>query len=139
MKIISEGEGAWFLRFDKGDDVVANMLVFAKEKGIAAGHFTVIGACGELTLSYYCLPDKKYEDHEFNEDLEIVSVTGNIGRLNGEPALHAHGVFGKRDLSTVGGHIKKLIISATGEVYITRVEGEIMRAFDEPTGLNLIQ
>ena len=120
------------------EEVIGGIIAFCKERGIAGAHFSVIGACKELTLAYYDLAEKRYLDHEILEDSEIVSVTGNIGLLNSDIVIHAHGVFGKRNLETVGGHIKKLVVSATGEVALTAFSGAITRAYDPSTGLNLI-
>jgi predicted DNA-binding protein with PD1-like motif len=139
MKVILEDERLLLLRFDKGENVLERLSDFFHEEQLTAALFTAIGAAAEVTLAYYDLVEKAYVDHELKEDLEIVSVTGNIGRMNEKPIIHAHGIFADRELQTYGGHIKKLIVSATCEVTLTILEGEIVRAHDEKTGLNLIK
>jgi predicted DNA-binding protein with PD1-like motif len=139
MKVILEDGALLLLRFDKGENVLERLSDFFHEEQLTAALFTAIGAAAEVTLSYYDLTAKKYIDHELSEDLEIVSVTGNIGRMNHKPIIHAHGVFADRELRSFGGHIKKIIVSATCEVTLTLLEGEIVRSHDETTGLNLMQ
>ena len=65
-------------------------------------------------------------------------MVGNIALMNNEIIVHTHGVFGRQDLSTIGGHIKKLIVSATCEITLTTFEKDFTRSFDEKTGLNLL-
>lgn len=127
------------LRFSKGEEVVAGLIAFALQEKIGAAHYTAIGAAGEVVLSYYNLQDKQYQDTELKENLEIVSVIGNIAHLESKPVVHCHGTFSRQDLSVVGGHIKKLVVSATCEVYLNKLPATIARAFDEETGLNLLQ
>lgn len=139
MKIVLQEKDRYFLRFETGDEVISMLADFCSKEAITAAYFTVIGACSEVTLSYYDLENKKYEDHEFKTDMEITSVTGNVGRLNNAVAIHAHGVFSGADMVGKSGHIKKLVISATGEIMLQKFEGKIERAYDEATGLNLIK
>jgi uncharacterized protein len=139
MKIILDDEGLLLLRFDTGENVLEGISDFCESENVLAASFTAIGAAGATTLSYYDLKNKKYIDREFTDDLEIVSVTGNVGRMHKKPIIHAHGVFADRSLKTYGGHIKKIVVSATCEVTLTVLEGEIVREFDAKTGLNLIR
>ena len=139
MKIVLQEKDRYFLRFETGDEAISVLTDFCYREAINSAYFTAIGACSEVILSYYDLENKKYEDHEFKTDLEITSVTGNVGILNGAIAIHAHGVFSGADMVGKSGHIKKLIISATGEIMLQKFEGKIERAYDEKTGLNLIK
>lgn len=138
MKIILSDENTYVLRFDKGEEIIAGLTAFAAEREITAGVFSVIGACREIILAYYHLEDKTYQDKTLYEDMEIVSVTGNIGQMNDKVMIHAHGVVSDIDLETHGGHIKKLVISATGEVILQVLKGKLTRTFDPDTGLNLL-
>jgi predicted DNA-binding protein with PD1-like motif len=138
MQVILEDSNQYVLRFDAGEEVVARLAQFAQQHTIRAAHFTALGAAGEVVLAYYDLGEKKYEDQAIVENMEILSVVGNIGEMEGKPAIHAHGTFGRRDLSIVGGHIKKLVVSATCEVHITKLLGQLQRAYNEDTGLNLL-
>jgi uncharacterized protein len=138
MKAILRNQGISILRFDSGEDVILELLNYCTEKGITAAFFSGLGACGEILLSYYDLQTKSYVDRSFSEDLEIISLTGNVAVLNGNHVIHAHGVFSRRDYSTLGGHINKLVVSATCELHLTELEGSMERKFDKKTGLNLL-
>ena len=138
MKTIVNQSNILFLRFDQGEEVIELLQRFCRENSITSGSFHALGACGELLLSYYNLETKTYEDKTIKEDLEIASMVGNIALMNNEIIVHTHGVFGRQDLSTIGGHIKKLIVSATCEITLTTFEKDFTRSYDEKTGLNLL-
>ncbi|MBI4253329.1 DNA-binding protein [Candidatus Uhrbacteria bacterium] len=136
-RILSDGERS-VLRFDEGEEVITGVIKFCNEAQIKAGSFIAVGACQQVILSYYDLERKVYEDHDIKKEMEIVCVHGNIGTVNGSVIIHAHGSFSDRQLEVKGGHIKKLIISATAEVILTKLSGEIQRLLDEKTGLRLM-
>lgn len=138
MKTIFQTEHTQVIRFDKGEDVIAHLALIANDQQIRGASFTLIGAAEKVTLSYYSLTKKSYEDHVIEEDVEITGVIGNIGWIDKDVVIHAHGSFAKQNLQVIGGHIKSLIISATGEVYLQHIATELVRAYDERTGLNLL-
>ncbi len=148
MKIVSQyrfNESDCVLRFDAGDDVIAGLEAFCKEKQITAAQFSGIGSSGDLILSYYNLKTKGYEDKRFTEDLEVLALNGNVGLeryIDDEEKdiiVHAHGVFSDRAMATIGGHVKKLIVSATCEIVLHKLPNDcIERKLDEKTGLRLM-
>lgn len=139
MKVISSNTPFFLLRFDKGEHVWDKLSTFCRDNDIFAGTFSAIGATDDVMLSFYNLAKKIYEDHHVKNDLEILTITGNISQLDDNYVIHAHGSFGKNDLSVIGGHIKCLIVSATCEVYLHALPGNMERAYDEVTGLNLLK
>ncbi|MEO8637416.1 MAG: PPC domain-containing DNA-binding protein [Candidatus Taylorbacteria bacterium] len=139
MKLILEDDNYFVCRFDKGEEVMQGIADFCREREIGAGFFSAIGSVGELVLSYYNLENKKYEDRDFREKLEVTGVIGNVSLMKDLPLIHAHGTFSDKDMQVYGGHVKKLVVSATVEVMFTKLNGKIMREFNEETGLNLLQ
>lgn len=139
MKIILQDKNQYTLRFDKGEDVIVGLKNFCVEKGVHAAGFSGIGACQDIILSFYNLPEKRYEDRESKENLEIVNFTGNVAKLNNEIMIHAHGSFANKNSQIAGGHVRKLVVSATCEVFLTVFDGVIERGYDEGTGLNLMK
>lgn len=139
MKEILLEKSSRILLFEQGEDVMVELKNYASQEKIQSAWVNMLGACGEVTLGYYDLPKKTFEKHHITEDLEILGVMGNIAHMNGEPALHLHGTFSKRDLSVIGGHIFSMIISASGETHLQLIDGKIERQFDENTGLNLMK
>lgn len=139
MQFIHSQDGVYTLNFNKEDEVIAVLAAFLQKENIQAAHITGLGAASRLTLAYYNLATKEYEKKMFEEDVEILSLTGNVGvKSGGQLVVHLHGTFGRRDFSVFGGHVFEMVISGAGELHIHTLEGAINRAYDEETGLTLM-
>jgi predicted DNA-binding protein with PD1-like motif len=127
------------LNIEPGEDIMAQLQAYAEQEGLQAAHITGLGAAAEVELAYYNLETKEYEATTITENVEICSITGNIGvNEGGQKVVHLHGVFARRDLSTFGGHIVRCIVSGAGEIHLTTPPGTINRAYDATTGLTLL-
>lgn len=112
---------------------------YLMQEEIVAGHITGLGACDALEIAYYNIHTKEYERHTIDEELEILSLNGNVGvKEDGDTVIHLHGTFGKKDLSVLGGHIFSIRVSGAGELHLRTFSGAINRAFDTETGLTLM-
>lgn len=139
MKLIYEDKVNYILRLDNGDELIKELGNFCLEHRVTAGWLSALGACKELTLAYYNVDTKEYENHIVPGNLEVVSITGNLGVFKNNPIAHVHGVFSDNELKTVGGHVVSLIVSATLEIRVTILQGQISREFDDQTCLKLIR
>lgn len=127
------------LVLQRGEELIATLTDYAKVQNLTGAWLqSGIGGAGKVTLSFYDLDKHEYIDRTFDEPLEILSLQGNLAWVDGEPFWHIHGVFGRRDYSTVGGHVKQLDIALTGELAITPREISLTRTFDNETGLKLL-
>ncbi len=98
-----DGEKTFVLVFATGDEAIAGLTAFAKEKKLAASHFTAIGGFSEATLGYFDLEKKDYNKLPVREQVEVLSLVGDITLTEkGEPKIHAHAVLGRSDASTRG-------------------------------------
>jgi uncharacterized protein len=88
MKKILEEKNRYVIRFDKDDEVIAELKKFCAENAISAGYFSGIGAIKKLGLSFYDLKTKSFIDKELEKDLEIASLTGNIAKKGDETMIH---------------------------------------------------
>jgi uncharacterized protein len=139
-RILSESEGgrSFLLVFETGDEVVSGLTTFADEQRITCAHFSAIGAFQEATIAFFDLATKEYEKTETDEQVEVMSLTGNIALFEGKPKLHAHVVVGKRDLTAHGGHLMSGTVRPTLELSLTSFEKKIVRTVDATTNLPLI-
>lgn len=103
---------------EPGDDLHSSVLAAAAEHGIEGGVLTAIGAVDELELGFFCLPENVYTRRVIHDELEVVSLNGNLAMNGGKPFLHAHGVFTGRDFAAVGGHVFRARVSITLECMI---------------------
>ena len=139
MKKVKLSENDWLVRLDAGDEIVASLVQFAREEKITSASLTGIGAVGGLKYGYFDINLLKYSVAEVGISLEIVSLVGNLGRLDGEPILHAHISVGFPDMTVKGGHLVEGTISVTGEIFIRTYPATIERGKHERFGLNLIK
>ena len=80
----------------------------------------------------------KYEEHRFEEFLEVTGLLGNITTREGKPFLHAHLTLGRHDMSVLGGHLVAATVSPLFELVMTPTKNRALRRFDDETGLSLI-
>lgn len=127
------------LRLEKGEEVIESIKSLCEKENIMLGSISGIGASNHVVVGLFKVEEKKYYSNTFEEDFEITNLTGNISRMNGEVYLHIHGTFANIEGKCIGGHLNKAIISATSEIIITKINGDIGRNFSEEIGLNLIK
>jgi predicted DNA-binding protein with PD1-like motif len=84
------------------------------------------------------LETKEYQHIPINEQVEVMSLAGNIALYNGEPKIHAHIVIGKRDGTAHGGHIIEAAVRPTLEMFLTESPQTITRILDKATNLPLL-
>ena len=138
MQIILDTKIKSIIRIDRGEDCLEVLKSIALDKEVSF-YFSIIGACAMVELGYFAPKTKKYFNKEFNADsIEILSVNGTVAWLEGQPIIHAHGVFSNENYETFGGHVVKLIISLTGETSIDWLPEKIIKKYDDETGLNLL-
>ena len=138
-KILDEGnERGFVLVFQTGDEVAKTLLEFAKREHLTAAHFTAIGAFREVTLGWFDIEKKEYEKISIREQVEVLSLVGNVALNQGEPKIHAHVVVGKRDGTAHGGHLLQAIVRPTLEVMLFEAPAFLSRQTDQSTGLALI-
>jgi len=132
-------EKTFALIFNTGDDVVSLMLDFATQHRVTAAHFTAIGAFSSATVGYFDWEKKDYLKIPVNEQVEVVSLIGDIALEKDKPKLHAHVVLGKRDGSLVGGHLMEGRVRPTLEVMLTESPARLTRQMDPESGIALIR
>ncbi len=138
-KLLYDGsEKTWALVFDPGDEVVSTLLEFARQQRLGGSRLTAIGGFSQVTLGYFELDKKEYRPILLHEQVEVMSLVGNIARRDGEPFLHAHVVVGKCDGSAWGGHLLSAHVRPTLEVLLVESPGRLERKLDPATNLPLL-
>jgi predicted DNA-binding protein with PD1-like motif len=132
------GEQTYVLIFDKGDEVISTLKSFAAERHLDAAHFTAIGAFSDATLGYFDRDRRDYKKIPVREQVEVLSLIGDIASKDGKPEIHAHVVVGTSEGAARGGHILEAIVWPTLEVILTESPKHLRRTHDDETGLALI-
>jgi predicted DNA-binding protein with PD1-like motif len=132
------GEKTYVLVLDKGDEVIGELTGCARARSLAAAHFTAIGAFSEVTLGYFERDRKAYRKIPLREQVEVLSLIGDIALDGGEPKVHAHVVVGKPDGTAHGGHCLSARVWPTLEVVLAESPRHLHKRLDPETGLALI-
>jgi hypothetical protein len=125
--------------FDKGDELIAGLTQVAREHELAASHFTAIGAFSDAMLGYFDRQRKDYLRIPVHDQVEVLSLVGDVALEDGKPKIHAHAVLGRADGSTCGGHVLEAHVWPTLEVILEESPGHLRRTSDPETGLALIR
>ena len=127
------------IRLDPGEDVVATLADVCKGENVRLGIVSGIGAVGKATVGLFKPDSKEYFSTTLEKPFEITNLTGNVSEMNGELYLHLHITLADIEHNAFGGHLNEAIVSATAEIWVDIVEGEVDREFSETIGLNLLK
>jgi uncharacterized protein len=122
----------------KGEEAFETVATTVRERGIRAAQVTAVGGFRSADLGYFDAATGEHLDIPVAEQVEVLSLIGDVAQDSGEPALHLHAVLGRRDGSTVGGHLLRGEVWPTLEVIVTEVAPELAKRYDPQTGLALI-
>ena len=126
-------------RIDKGEEILEKVKEIALKEKIKLANVNALGETNDFTVGVFKTDEKKYYSNEFQGNFEIVSLTGTINTMNGEPYIHIHMSAGNDKGEVYGGHLNKAVVSATCEMVINVIDGAVDRYFDEEIGLNLFK
>jgi predicted DNA-binding protein with PD1-like motif len=127
------------LVLDRGDEVMSSLQRFATEHSLTASRVTAIGAFESAVLGYFNWDSKQYERIPINEQVEVLSLVGDIALDGDQPKVHAHVVLGRRDGGAVGGHLLEARVRPTLELMLVESPSHLRRVCDPVSGIPLIR
>ena len=129
----------WYVRMDKGDEIIGGLLELCRSEGVASAVFSGIGGCSAAEIQTFLPEVGAFETETLTGMLELVSMNGNIVTdAEGMLYHHTHAVFsykaeGQHRISA--GHTKSITVLYTAEIELRPVVGgAILRKRDEETG-----
>jgi len=138
MRVFQVSQRRFLLQLEHGEEVKDTLRGFADAHNIGAGVLRGLGAAERGELDFYHLPDQRHERFSVDEATEVSGLVGNLTRgEGGEPVVHLHVTLSRRDGSTLGGHVKRLIAGATLEIDLEVLPGTVRRKLDPAVGLFL--
>ncbi|HEY2384111.1 MAG TPA: PPC domain-containing DNA-binding protein [Terriglobia bacterium] len=139
FKLINESaENTFALVFDKADEIIWTFRRFVTEERILASHFTAVGALSDVVLGFFDPAKKQYRRIPIHEQVEVLSLIGDVTVYQGTIDVHAHIVVGKADGSAHGGHLLEGHVFPTLELILVESPTYLTRRPDIETGLALI-
>jgi len=140
FKAISDTPKTFILVFAAGDELATGLLEFAKAQRLSAASFKAVGALESVRLGWFSWESKKYEPSvTLGEQVELLSLIGDVALNGDEPVVHAHAVIGRKDGTAHGGHLLEAHIRPTCEVVLTESPAHLQKFVDPESGLALIR
>ncbi len=139
-KLVDEKPKTFVLVFETNDELAQALREFACEQQLASASFKAIGALSSVRLGWLNWETKQYElSVSLDEQVELLSLIGDVASKDGEPQVHAHVVVGKRDGTAHGGHLLQAHVRPTCEVVLTESPAHLKKEFDPAAGIALIK
>lgn len=139
FKQIETEPKTFILVFETGDELATGLKQFAQEQELAGSSFKAIGAFSAVKLGWFNWETKKYETSvDLNEQVELLSLIGDVALKDGKPQVHAHAVIGKRDGTAHGGHLLEATVRPTCELVLTESPAHLQKKVDPEVGIALI-
>ncbi len=115
--VYREHNGLIVVRLDNGEkfpETISKLFdeIPYMESGVVV---SALGMLNEFELGYF--HEGQYVIDRFDTPMELLSINGSIAR-NAEPWYHMHAVLGKKDKSTVGGHLFGGTVWGTLELFV---------------------
>lgn len=130
--------GTFYVRMDRGDEIVGKILEVCRKEGIGSATFSGIGGCSEAQIQTFLPDEGRFETRTLSGMLELASMTGNVFRDGDGLCHHTHAVFaykGGDRHNVAAGHIRSVTVLYTAEIELRPVVGgSIRRQYDPETG-----
>ena len=139
-KQISEDPKTFAIILDTGDELLKSLKDFAQAEHLAGSSFKAIGALSRVELGWFNWESKKYETAvDLDEQVELLSLIGDIALKDDKPEVHAHLVIGRRNGTAYGGHLLRAIVRPTCEIIVTESPRHLQKMIDPESGLALVR
>jgi uncharacterized protein len=138
-RILDTQPNTYAVIFEIGDEVAQGLSAFARERHLRASHFTAIGGFQDVILGYFDWNKKDYDRIPIREQVEVLSLIGDIALDRCAPQVHAHVIVGRSDGTAHGGHLLEAHVRPTLEVIVTESAGELRKSYDPLSKLDLIK
>lgn len=139
-KQVAEVPKTYVVILDTGEEIAACLKQFANTAQLGGSSFKAIGALSNVELGWFNWETKKYQNAvKLDEQVELLSLIGDIALKDGEPQVHAHAIVGRQDGTAHGGHLLSAIVRPTCELVITESPKHLGKKIDPKSGIALIR
>ena len=140
VRLLGENGGVkrYAIIFAKGDEVMSGLRDFARQNKVTSASFTAIGAFSQATVAWFDESKKEFKLVPIKQQVELVSMIGDIALSGDHPAVHTHVALASSDGTVRGGHLINAYVFPTLELFMTVYPTALHKQLDEATGLMLI-
>ncbi len=135
-----QSKSLFVLRLEDGDDIMASLRKFSRAKRIRGATVEGIGSLKRAKLGYFDFErTREYTWLVLEEDMEVLSLLGNISTKHESYLPHVHVTLGRKDFTVMGGHLDDGSLANMIELVVRKVPGKLVKLPDEKTGLNILK
>ena len=140
FKQVADNPKTLVVILDTGDEILSALKSVAHTEKLVGSSFKAIGALSDVELGWFNWETRKYQTAiKLKEQVELLSLIGDIALKDGEPQVHAHLVIGRKDGTAHGGHLLSAMVRPTCEIVITESPRQLQKEIDPESGLALIR
>ncbi len=93
--------------------MLETLNAYLTRQNIAGAKFVAIGSFSQVRLEYFNVQAKQYETGDLKEQVEVISLIGNVALVDGKPFVHAHVSVGSEDYHARAGHLCDATVQPT--------------------------
>ncbi len=139
-KQIAEEPKTFIIVLDTGEEILSSLQKFVEAESLSGSSFKAIGALSRVELGWFNWETKKYQTAvKLEEQVELLSLIGDIALKNSKPQVHAHLVVGRADGTAHGGHLLSATVRPTCELVLTESPRHLEKQVDPESGIALIR
>jgi uncharacterized protein len=139
-KEISKNPRTIAVILDAGEELLTCLKRVAQTEALASSSFKAIGALSRVELGWFNWETKAYQTAvKLDEQVELLSLIGDIALKDGAPQIHAHLVVGRADGSAHGGHLISATVRPTCELILTENPVHLQKQIDPESGIALVR
>ena len=139
-KQVADNPKTMVVILDTGDEILSSLKSVARTEHLAGSSFKAIGALSNVELGWFNWETKEYQTAvKLEEQVEFLSLIGDIALKDGKPQVHAHLVIGRKDGTAHGGHLLSATVRPTCEIVITESPKHLQKEIDPESGIALIR
>jgi hypothetical protein len=139
-KLIADSPKTFVLILVTGDEVLSSLKMFAHSERLSSSSFKAIGALSKVELAWFNWETRKYQTAvDLEEQVELLSLIGDVALKDDEPQVHAHLVIGRQDGTSHGGHLLSATVRPTCEIVITENPKHLQKEIDSESGIALFR
>lgn len=140
MKIKQLTNNDYVVLLKKGDNLIECLTKFHNVVNNKLCKISAIGALSDVSLGYAYLENGEiqYNNIEYKEEYELLSLEGNMSLRDNKTAIHLHATLSDSNNNCVGGHLNYATVSIVCEMFITIYDTVVNREFDKEVGIAVL-
>ncbi|MBQ3278641.1 MAG: DNA-binding protein [Clostridia bacterium] len=127
----------YMVRIDRGEEIMETLATLCRDEKIHLAQVDAIGAADQALIGVYNLQAQAYHEEELSGFMEITNLSGSITFVDEKPYIHLHAALAGGDHTVHGGHVLRMRVGATCEMFVRTLDGNVSREKDPGLGINL--